>query len=180
MYKLNKTIIDSPIFESFISKGENEKLYLSYLEEPSYSKKEKLDEAFTTYTKQKLAISYLKKMIYFESRRFDKKRREFESKQPLILNAPTEENITLQDMIADENSENEFQLAFEVSIEDVITDSALMNAVQELSERQSEILYLSYVLNWSDKMIANRYNVSQQAINKSRRKTLNKLREALK
>ncbi|KGR86202.1 sigma factor-like helix-turn-helix DNA-binding protein [Lysinibacillus odysseyi] len=179
MYQLNKSILNSSIFESFVAAEENEKIYMTFINEPTLANKEKLEAAFTTHTKLILAISYLKKVIYFESRRFDKKRRELENKQPVILNAPTEENITLLDMIADENAEYHFDLALEVNIEEVITDGLLIKAVRGLSDRQKEILYYRYVLNCNDTMIAEKYNVSQQAITKSHRKALQKLREAL-
>ncbi|MFJ7734497.1 sigma factor-like helix-turn-helix DNA-binding protein [Lysinibacillus sp. NPDC097231] len=180
MYQLNESIINSPIFESFIVTKENEALYKSYVNEPSLANKEKLEKAFATHTKQLLAISYLKKLIYFESRRFDKKRKEFERIQPVILNAPTEENITLIDMIADKNSDIYFQIRLEANIEEVITDSLLFDAVRKLSKRQKEVLYYRYVLNWNDPMIAKKSKVSQQAITKSHKKALQKLKEALK
>lgn len=181
MYQLNEDIIKSLIFNSFITIKENKELYLAYLNDQSLSNKDKLDEAFTSHTKQILAIAYLKKLIYYESRRFDKKRREFENKQPVILNAPIEEDITMMDTIADENSEPHFQLALRAStIEGVIRDNLLIDAIRRLTDRQREILYYRYVLNWNDTMIAKKYNVSQQAISKSHKKALQKMREVLK
>lgn len=180
MYHLNKSILNSSIFESFILIKKNKEMYRLYKNEPTLVNKERLEEAFIAHTKEFLAISYLKKVIYFESRRFDKKRRELENKQLVILNAPTENNLTLLDMLVDENSESYFNLTLETCLEEVITDSLLIKAVRSLSERQKEILYYRYVLDYSDTMIAKKYNISQQSITKSHRKALQKLKEALK
>ena len=180
MYHLNKSILNSSIFKSFILIKKNKEIYKMFKNDPTLFNKEKLDAAFTAYTKELLAISYLKKVIYFESRRFDKKRRELENKQPLILNAPIENNLTLLDILADKNSESYFELTVEASLEEAITNSLLIKAVRSLSERQKEILYYRYVLDYSDTMIAKKYNISQQSITKSHRKALQKLKEALK
>jgi len=180
VYHLNKSILNSSIFESFIVIKKNKEIYRLFKNEPTLFNKEKLEVAFTAHTKEFLAINYLKKVIYFESRRFDKKRRELENKQPLILNAPIENNLTLLDMLADKNSESYFELILEASLEEAITDSLLIKAVRSLSERQKEILYYRYVLDYNDKMIAKKYNISQQAITKSHKKALQKLKEALK
>jgi len=62
-------------------------------------------------------------------------------------------------MLADKNSESYFELILEASLEEAITDSMLIKAVRSLSERQKEILYYRYVLDYSDTMIAKKYNL---------------------
>ncbi|MBQ0140465.1 MAG: hypothetical protein KBT36_14365 [Kurthia sp.] len=179
MYRLNANIINSPIFQSFIETSENEVLYLTYINNSSLANKENLEIAFATHAKQVFAVSYLKKLIYFESRRFDKKRREFEAKQPAILNANKEENTQLIDMIEDPHADKLFQTKLETSIEEVLSDNVLIDAVLTLTNRQKDILFYYYVLNWSDPMIAKEFNVSQQAIAKTRKKALQKMHDVL-
>lgn len=179
MYRLNENIINSPIFQSFIETRENEVLYLTYINDSSLTNKENLEIAFVTHAKQVFAISYLKKLIYFESRRFDKKRREFEAKQLAILNANKEENTQLIDLIEDEHADKPFQTKLETSIEEVLSDNVLIDAVRTLTKRQKDILFYHYVLNWNDTMIAKEFNVSQQAITKTRKKALQKLHDVL-
>ena len=63
MYHLNKSILNSSIFESFILNKKNKEIYRMFKNDPTLFNKEKLDAAFTAHTKELLAISYLKKLF---------------------------------------------------------------------------------------------------------------------
>ena len=78
-------MLKSSLFKNFIKNDGNNNLFTSYINYPTNKNKFLLDQAFQNYTKRALAISYFKKMIHFESRRFDINIRKLEQNEPLII-----------------------------------------------------------------------------------------------
>lgn len=131
------------------------------------------------YTEIKIN-KYISKIIYYESINFDKKERKIQSRFPLILDKPLmeqDESVTLKDIIP-----SEYKVEYKVNsmrIEDHIECPKLLQAIKKLTQRQREVIGLAYIVNLSDTDIAKKSGVSQQAITKIRRKSLEKLRNLL-
>ena len=174
MYYLNNEIINSSLFKNFLKINENNNLFKNYIKEPNHKNKVLLDQGFQHHSKKALAISYLKKIIYYESRRFDINVRKLVQNQPLIIdNCDT----ALIDMIKDDQAEEQFQYIEGKCIESFVSDDLLLQAIHNLSDRQQKILYFYYALDLNDADIAAKYNISQQAISKSRKQAILKLKK---
>lgn len=177
-YEFDNEMIDSNLFKNFIKINENDKKFKKYIKEPNEINKIILDEAFKKHTKIALAVSYLKKIIYFESRRFDIKVRKLEQKESLLLDTYNTPDYT--DTLIDEEAERQLCHIENSSLANVITNNILLEAIFFLTEHQQKILYYSYVLELKDKEIASKFNISQQAISRSRKQAIIKLQKILK
>lgn len=96
----------------------------------------------------------------------------------VILDKPIddEENITLIDNIA--VLETYDYLTNSKHIEDYIENVELIKKLRILSQHQKNILSMSYIDDLKDKEIAEILCISQQAVSKTRNKTLEKLRRS--
>lgn len=174
---LNPAVINSNVFKRFLEIEENKKLYFSYLEDPTSENADTLNEKFKYFEKQIVRIAYIKKVLFYESKRFDSKLREHNKKYNLNLDAPIDKNSSNIDKVPDENSFIHFERIFEDDLESLVSDELLINLLRRLNTKQKQVLYYRYVLDLTEKEIANIYNVSQQAISKTLHKSINILRE---
>lgn len=174
---LNSTVVNSNVFKRFLEIEENRKLYTLYLENPTNNNADILNERFKLFEKQIVRIAYIKKVIFYESKRFDSKVREHNRKYNLNLDAPIDENNSIVDTLQDENSFIHFERIFEDDLESLLSDELLIILLKRLNTKQKQILYYRYVLELTEKEIANIYNVSQQAISKTLHRSINILRE---
>ncbi len=174
---LNPDVVNSHVFKRFLEIEGNKKLYSSYLEEPTSTNADTLNERFKYFEKQVVRIAYIKKVIFYESKRFDSKLREHNKKFDLNLDAPIDESFAMLDTVQDENSFIHFERIFENDLESLVNDEQLITLLRRLNTKQKQILYYRYVLDLTEKEIANMYNVSQQAISKTLHKSINILRE---
>ena len=174
---LNPNVVNSNVFKRFLEIEENKKLYSSYLEEPTCENADLLNEQYKYFEKQIVRIAYIKKVIFYESKRFDKKLRKHNKKFDLKLDAPISENTFFLDTIQDENSFTYFERVFENDLESLLSDNELIISLRRLNKKQKQILYYRYVLDLTEKEIAKIYNISQQAISETLHKSINILRE---
>ena len=174
---LNPDVVSSNVFKRFLEIEENKKLYFSYLEEPTSENADMLNEQFKYFEKQIVRIAYIKKVIFYESKRFDSKLREHNKKFNLNLDAPTDESASTIDVVQDENAFIHFERIFENDLENLVSDDLLITLLRRLNTKQKQVLYYRYVMDLTEKEIANLYNVSQQAISKMLHKSINILRE---
>ena len=174
---LNPNVVNSNVFKRFLEIEENKKLYSSYLEEPTCENAYLLNEQYKYFEKQIVRIAYIKKVIFYESKRFDLKLRKHNKKFDLKLDVPINENAFFSDTIQDENSFTYFERVFENDLESLLSDNQLIISLRRLNKKQKQILYYRYVLDLTEKEIAKIYNISQQAISKTLHKSINILRE---
>lgn len=174
---LNPNVVNSNVFKRFLEIEENKKLYSSYLEEPTSENADLLNDQFKYFEKQIVRIAYIKKVIFYESKRFDSKLRKHNKKFDLKLDAPIDESASFLDTIQDENSFTYFERVFENDLESLLSDEQLITSLRRLNSKQKQMLYYRYVLDFTEKEIAKIYNVSQQAISKTLHKSINILRE---
>jgi RNA polymerase sigma factor (sigma-70 family) len=168
--------VQNRLFNAFIRSEKGEQLLKMYLSQPSNENLERLDEAFKIYYLKIKTFSYFSKTISFEAKHFDKKRRKIADRFLVILDSPIdeEENITMKDMIADYS-----QYVSNISLEnweDNITNEVIRNSIKVLTKRQKEVIKYSFFQNMRDKEIADKLGISQQAVSKTKKLALNKLR----
>jgi RNA polymerase sigma factor (sigma-70 family) len=177
-YRIYPDLRGNKAVESFMSQPEHQELLKEFLTSPSPSAEDCLNEAFKAHYFGIRFTSYVSSSLYFHSVNFDKKIRLHRGRQLLTLDQPLggDEDGTFKDMIPDSG---ELVTLPEQSLEDAISDDALLAAFRKLTDRQREILDLAYVKKMSDTEIAKVLRVSQQAVSKSHRNALARLREEL-
>jgi len=157
------------IIDEFLSYPDNQKLYDDYLDSQSDDLKEKLDKEFKKFYQNIRILSYVIKMLHYESKRLDKKERDYRRKNDLTFDLYSENfQIPYADLINETDD-----------ISEVITSEKLFLCIQNLSQRQKDILSLVYIKQFTDKEIARELQISQQAVSKSRKKILEIIRKEL-
>ncbi|MER2112061.1 MAG: sigma factor-like helix-turn-helix DNA-binding protein [Solibacillus isronensis] len=174
---LNPDVVNSNVFKRFLEIEEYNKLYNAYLQDPTSTNADSLNEQFKYFEKLIIRIAYIKKAIRYESRKFDSKVREYNKKYELNLDAPINESLAMVDTVQDENSYIQFETIFENDLESLLSDEMLITLLKRLNTKQKQVLYYRYVNELTEKEIAKLYNVSQQAISKMIHKSINILRE---
>lgn len=174
---LNPDVVNSNVFKRFLEIEEYNKLYNAYLQEPTSTNADSLNEQFKYFEKLIIRIAYIKKAIIYESRKFDSNIREHNRKYELNLDAPINESLAMVDTVQDENSFIQFESIFENDLESLLSDEMLINLLKRLNTKQKQVLYYRYVNELTEKEIAKIYNVSQQAISKMIHKSINILKE---
>jgi len=169
------------LIEQFLSDEENKRMYQEYLKNPIDKNRRKVNLAFKKYYKEVRTISYLQKVIEFETKRLDKKQRIYEEKHWLILDKPVndEKKNNLYEIIPDTSVTDNFEEIHFDHLEDYFENPLILNALAKLTKRQKDILYLAFVKNLKDGEIAKQFVISQQAVTKTKNKALEKLRREL-
>lgn len=174
---LNPDVVNSNVFKRFLEIEKYNKLYNAYLQEPTNTNADSLNEQFKYFERQIIRIAYIKKAIIYESRKFDSKLREHNRKYELNLDAPINEGLAMVDTVQDEKSFIQFENIFENDLESLLSDELLITLLKRLNAKQKQVLYYRYVNELTEKEIAKIYNISQQAISKMIHKSINILRE---
>lgn len=171
--------IKNPLLKSFLADKKHYDLYQNYYQYPTEVTKEKLNSSYQKFHAKLRAISYFSKVIHYSARHIDKRTRTHENRYVLMLDGHKEDSgdeLSLKDCLQDQHAQRKFEEHLNEKIEDFIEDKKLFHAISTLNERQKQILYLSYIMNFSDTEISKILNVTQQAISKSRVAALKKVR----
>ncbi|WP_339257844.1 sigma-70 family RNA polymerase sigma factor [Paenibacillus sp. FSL R5-0713] len=116
-------------------------------------------------------VSYISSLLHFNSINFDKKIRKHHERNTLIMDDIEESHIAYED---------EKLLGSHLHrLENQISDPNLHKFFLTLSEREKEILNLTYAEEKKDIEISQQFGVSQQSISKTRKNALKKLRHFL-
>lgn len=166
----------SELVKGFLEEAENQKLYSSYLKNPSDEKKERLDKKFKKHVYVVRCISYFIKLIHFESRNYDKKNRKISDIYLLTLDSEDYREDKM--LVAEENDFYEHS-NFEHNIEDVVSDPDIYRVISKLTIKQKDLLYYIYVKNLKDVEVALLLGISQQAVTKSKANILKKIRKGV-
>jgi RNA polymerase sigma factor (sigma-70 family) len=170
--------VKEQLIQKFLSDKSNKELYQQYLKDPTKEVRELLDWRFKKFYFRIRTLSYFSKMLHFESKNFDKKERSYQVRFPLILDDSIndEGNVKVADLIQDTNYK---EMINGDKLEDYIEDSSVYRSVQNLTDKQKEILYLVYVKNMQDTEVARLLGVSQQSVTKTKNKAIQKVRRDL-
>ncbi|QGM30223.1 hypothetical protein GI482_07465 [Bacillus sp. N3536] len=161
------------IIEEFLSYPDNKKLFEDYQYTKSQEIKNQLDNEFKKFYQNIRILSYVIKVLHYESKRFDQKERLHRSKN--ILSLDSDDKITV---IYHERFFTDF-IGFSDDIADHISSEKLFFSIRKLSERQKKILSLVFVKQMTDREIASYFGISQQAVSKSRRNIIDNIRKEL-
>ncbi|WP_214483059.1 sigma factor-like helix-turn-helix DNA-binding protein [Bacillus sp. SM2101] len=169
--------LKNPILIGFFKQNKTRKLlYEEYLRTEDSSHIRELENNFNEYYFKVRILAYFNKYLQFNAIKYDAKQRKQQQRFQLILDKSIdEENNTILDNIADENSNINIE-EIEISVNDFVKNTKLRNAVNTLTIQQKQVLYLYYVDELKDVEIAKKLHVSRQSITKCRNTALNKLR----
>ncbi|UOQ48359.1 hypothetical protein MUN88_20360 [Gracilibacillus caseinilyticus] len=163
----------NPIVKNFVNNPEFKNVVNGFLINPCEDNLNEINLAFKKYFLKIKSIAYFSKITFFEVQRLDKNIRSINEKSPLILDAPikNDSSMTLKDTAIAEKTQN---LKNECNI-DIEFDKAWNN----LTKKQQVIIYYHYFEGYKDLEIASIMKVSPQAISKSKKQGLKKLRMVL-
>lgn len=178
----NKAFFENKIVQSFLKKEENFLLLKNAVCNSTKENNEKLDLKFKEFYFNIRFTSYIASAIYFNAINFDKRYRRVKDRHPLTVDSSigNEDGGTFKDMIIDEKSEIKIDNMLQsTNILDYLEDTSLSEAVENLTEKQREILDLVYVKGLSDTEIGIVLNKSQQVVSKTHKKALQNIHSYL-
>ncbi|MGE6377991.1 sigma-70 family RNA polymerase sigma factor [Peribacillus muralis] len=171
----NKAFLENKIVCSFLESKENQDLLKNAVCNPSKENEDELDKAFKRFYFNIRFTSYISTALYFNAINFDKRDRKIRNRHPLTVDCSVgdEDGGTFKDMIVDQESEIKIEdFLRSGNILDYLEDPLLCEAVENLTDKQREILDLAYVKGISDTEIGLLLNKSQQAVSKTHKKAI--------
>ncbi|QBP40554.1 sigma-70 family RNA polymerase sigma factor [Paenisporosarcina antarctica] len=173
----------NPIIKSFLNIAENMDLLKEVINNPTSILTKKLDDTFREFYFRIRFTSYLSQAIYFNAINYDKKVKLFSDRNKSILDIPIKDKkgrTVIEFFCSMEWKDYQEDCIYSSNIKDHLTNDSLYKGIEQLTENQRQLLSLAYIFDLTDSEIATYFNVSQQAVSKSHKKILKKLREIIK
>lgn len=158
------------IIQAFLKCPANKSLLDEFRATHSEETKILIDLNFKKFYQNFRILSYLIKVLHYESRHFDKKMRSHRNRYPLSITGNLE-------MYQENSLPDSIQLS--ENIVDHISSNNVFNCLRKLTRRQQEILSLVYVRQMTDKEVGQHLGITQQAVSKAKRNALKNMREEL-
>ncbi|MBU5675891.1 hypothetical protein KQI88_05645 [Alkaliphilus sp. MSJ-5] len=145
-----------------------------------------LQDEFNNYAFKVYLYGYIKKTIVFSAMQIKKKTNQISQREELSLNI-IDPNFNEERMNLIEYSQNDFLddiTEFVVkdsscSYDEISHDKKILKAVNTLTDRQKQILYMCVITGESDTLVAKKLGITKQGVNKTKKAALNKLRRKL-
>ncbi|WP_371069684.1 sigma-70 family RNA polymerase sigma factor [Sediminibacillus sp. JSM 1682029] len=181
----HQEFLNNTIVSTFLKDQDNYQLFVQTICYPSQANTKKLDDKFRAYYFNIRLTTFLSNTLHFNAINYDKKYKNVKMRNQLILDSPLTDDseYTLKDVIEDKQQVSNLEAMFsngrDYSLEDLVVDERLYQAIANLTENQKKILNLAYVHELSDTEIATVMKKTQQAVSKSHKKALKRLRRSL-
>ncbi|MGY4688312.1 sigma-70 family RNA polymerase sigma factor [Salibacterium sp. K-3] len=184
--KLDQFIMDHPsvwkhsVMQQFLSDTRRRELLIEAICTPTTENQAFLNEAFTSFYTEIRFVSYILKTLHWRSVRYDQQRQQRSVRQPLILDQPVSQGSleTIKETIV---SADVLPALDEASgLQEAVGHPLLHKGLNQLTTRQQAVLQKKYKEEKTDKAIAAEWNISQQAVSKTRQAALEKLRIFMK
>ena len=177
-------MVQNRLLQTFLTDEKVNELYLSYVEDPSQLKKDRIENLFQIHARKIQLLTYFSKVLHFESQKFDKKKRQLARNYALILDKSVNDGEeTVLDFIGETQPSSEFSFSSPINSHDLefhLEDKHLYKIISKLSVKQKEILYLLYVESFTEIEVAQKLAITKQAVNKTKNQTLKKIRRDYK
>lgn len=167
----------------FINENEeNRTLYIKGVIENDKTAYSVLSKKFSSYLFKIYATSYINKSIILSSKEIKRKHIKIRKREELTLNVVgedfSEERI---DTIPDKPMDiiEVITKPTNLDFREVFSDKNLANAMNTLTDKQKEIMYLKFIEELYEKQIDNKLNVSIQSINKTKLAALKNIKKQL-
>jgi len=174
--------LSNHVVQRFLSEESNYQLFIkamSFLTEESW---EELDQSFRQFYTEIRFINYISKVLWRYGRDYQIKNQNSRARYLFILDQPIKINgqptiITYKDQLAEHNDNS---IPEKESLLDQVENVQLKEALKQLTVKQLKVLDSYYVHNMNQEEIANYLGVSQQAVSKIMKTSLDKLRSQFK
>lgn len=179
----NKELFENNIVQSFLQNEKHRVILTEAICNPTKENNEALDVAFKKFYFYIRFTSFISSTLYFNAINFDKRHRKVLYRHPLTVDKPLkkDEDSTFKDFIVDSKSEIQIDdILNSDRLSDYIIDPALYRAIETLTARQKQIIFLTYVKGLTDTEIATLLNKTQQSISKTHQKALQNMYQFLK
>lgn len=174
---MNMTTTDqNPIIHSFLSIQSNKQLLEQVMYQPTVINKQKLNQAFQLFFLEARFTSYIASLIHFSAINYDKKNRLYKDRHQLVIDQDTDKDKLWPSILPAEEDTYTF---VEHHLQQVVTEKSLYDAISQLSEREQTILCYLYIFEMTEKEVAAKLQVTQQAISKAKRLALKKLQTSI-
>ncbi len=170
--------------KNFINENEENKiLYKKTIIEHDKNACSVLNERFKSYLFKIHATSYLHKSIVLNARELKRNHLRVYKREELTLNTMdlnfNEERV---DSIPDKPVDfiEEITKPINIDFTEIFTNQLLASAMNNLTDKQKEIMFLRFVKELEEKEIANKLKVSIQAVNKVKKAALCRIKKSIK
>lgn len=168
-------ILENKLIVSFLDDTDNRELFENYQKEYSDDIKIILDERFRSFYQRYRLISYLIKVLHFESIHFDKKLHLHNKRYQLAT-----EQTGGAELICEQHVDQYYEYhSPSLRFQDHLTSEELFKSFNQLTEKQKYIITLSYLHQMTDTEIAKSLGITQQSIYKTRKSAIKKLRDGV-
>lgn len=176
-------ILENPIMKDFL-KEDNEKIFYKALGNLEDKDILELNDRFIDFYRMNRTTRYLTGLIKRYSIDFDKRVKLKNNRYKLVMDKPISDdaNATLGNLIANEEKSpyEHLELKENFNRNIFVTDNQqLLTAIEELTPKQIEILYLKYERGYNNKEIGEYFGQTEQNISYWHKKTLKQLREKI-
>ncbi|RAP26429.1 hypothetical protein C2W64_01973 [Brevibacillus laterosporus] len=180
--KLHPGLLSNPILKNFLKEEENLLLFSKVINSPTQENREELDRSFKSFYGKIRLLNFISKLLYYNAIDYDKKVRQRNQRYLLTLDKPIESTsrddiVTIVDFIpSDQPTLDEVIIHKNNVLDEMIDDRQLSKAIKILTAKEKLMIELAYIHNMSDREIAKKLCVSHQAIGKTRKRAINKIR----
>ncbi|MET1013417.1 MAG: sigma-70 family RNA polymerase sigma factor [Paenisporosarcina sp.] len=174
--------LQNPVIKSFFEIPGNMDLLVEVINHPSNDSKKNLDDSFREFYFKIRFTNYLSKAIHFNAINYDKKVNLFLERNQSILDSQLKDgdHVSIIDYLASKEWQEGQEVWLDSSnIADHLTSYSLFTAIHLLTENQRQLLNLAYIYGLNDSEIAVYLKKSQQAVSRSHKKALKKLKEII-
>ncbi|MCM3598157.1 sigma-70 family RNA polymerase sigma factor [Metabacillus idriensis] len=173
--------LSNPIIKSFLSNENYYQIFISAICFPSQENINRLDNSFQIFFTEIRLIYYISKHLSYFARHYNSKISKNSNFFLLILDQPFKNNdsneVTYKDLI-DESCDVVLEsITAKNRLLDYFQSPILYGAFNQLTNRQINILEFYYINGYTHTEIATILDISQQAVSKTLRRALQKLKD---
>lgn len=179
----NNRQLSNQLIHNFLKSEYCFQLYLDALYAPTIKNQLRLNKAFQDYYSEIHLIRYISKTLSRYAKDFLLKEGRNQKHYLLLIDKPMqpqdsdEKQITYGDLLVDDSGSVEYKITKNGQLSDHIENRKLYGSLKELTQRQLLILNLRYYHNLTINDIASYLDITKQAVSKTQRQALSKLRK---
>lgn len=171
------------VVQNFLHSEEYYDLFVAAIRDPTPKNRQRLDQAFRQFYTEIRLLKYISTWLWRYTRDYNaKKKREYEH-YLLIVDQPKgnePDALTYGDHLASEVSDTFMEVMEQANnLLEHIGNVHLYHCLQQLTEKQRMTLQLYYLSNFTPREIASMSGISQQAVTKTLRVSIKKLRTCI-
>lgn len=166
---------NAALMNGFLKEEKHRLIYEQAVRHPSAANLSRLNSAFQQFYTEIQLTNYLTTTLSFYASNYSKHAVKKQDRELVVLDQPVNEehNNSKKDMLIARDNQQVY------GWEQAIQDPALFSAIKELPDKQKQYLELRFIHQLTHTEIADKLDISQQAVSKSIQSALKKLRTAL-